>query len=273
MINDRAKPEFRAAVWEHYQTHGRHDLPWRRPNRAGRFDPYGIMVSEIMLQQTQVGRVIRKYREFLRRFPTLETLAAAPLGSALKAWSGLGYNRRAKFLHQAAGQIVRRRGGQFPDSVEELTKLPGIGPNTAGAIMAYAFNRPAVFIETNIRTVFIHHFFHDRTGVGDREILELAAETLDERWPREWYWALTDYGAYLKQTVGNLNRRSRAYTRQSKFEGSKRQLRGHIIRLLTQNAYSERQLHSVVADSRLPTVLRELAAENLIIERRGRFSL
>jgi len=231
------------------------------------------MVSEFMLQQTQVSRVIPKYREFLQRFPTIETLAPAPLGSVLRTWNGLGYNRRAKFLHQTAGVVVREHKGRFPETIDELTKLPGIGSNTAGAILAYAFNQPVVFIETNIRTVFIHHFFHDRTDVPDAAILQLVAKNLDSRWPREWYWALMDYGAYLKQTAGNPARQSRSYTKQSRFEGSRRQIRGQVIRLLAVRPHTSRDLSSLIADERLADVLQELQQERLINRQGSRFTL
>ncbi|HEY5442107.1 MAG TPA: hypothetical protein VIJ68_01060 [Candidatus Saccharimonadales bacterium] len=274
MIDDTARRKFQGTVRKYYETHGRHDLPWRCPEPDGSFDPYKITVSELMLQQTQVGRVIPKYEAFLRRFPSLQALAAAPSGEVLRAWNGLGYNRRARFLQQAAQQIVLDNNGHFPESANELIKLPGIGAGTAGAILAYVFDRPAVFVETNIRTVFIHHFFHNQTGISDKAILELLQQTLPkEGRNREWYWALMDYGAYLKQSVGNLNHRSRSYAKQSKFEGSKRQLRGRVIRALAQHAYTKADLSSLLADERLPDVLADLLAERLIIKRGQSFSL
>jgi A/G-specific adenine glycosylase len=276
MIDDTDKQKFQTTVQAYYRAHGRHDLPWRLPDASGRFDPYKIMVSEVMLQQTQVGRVIPKYREFLRQFPTVTTLAAAPPGAVLRAWNGLGYNRRAKFLHQAAERIAHDHDGQFPGTVDKLIELPGIGANTAGAIVVYGFNQPAIFVETNIRTVYLHHFFHDQIGVADKAILALLEQTPPAgKKPdyRQWYWALMDYGAHLKQTVGNLNHRSQAYTRQSKFEGSRRQLRGRIIRLLAQRMYQEKELQSLIIDERVPEVLNELLTENLIVQHDNRFSL
>lgn len=259
MIDDAAKQLFQETVWEYYQAHGRHDLPWRR-----RTDPYAVMVSELMLQQTQVGRVIPKYEQFMERFPDVKRLAAAPLGNVLRAWNGLGYNRRAKFLWQAARRIAEEHGGLFPGSAEELTALPGIGLNTAGAILAYAYNQPAVFLETNIRTVYIHHFFHDRTGVPDKDIAELVTTTLDREHPREWYWALMDYGAHLKKSIGNLNRHSANYAPQSAFEGSRRQVRGQVLRLLGEEPQTAAALGKHITDNRLPAVLDDLAKEGLI---------
>jgi A/G-specific adenine glycosylase len=246
------KPSLRAIVREYYQAHGRHDLPWRMAKPGDGFDPYKIMVSELMLQQTQVSRVIPKYGVFLTAFPTVSSLAEAPLARVLQAWSGLGYNRRAKFLHQAARQIMREYGGEFPHDTDALQTLPGIGPNTA------------VFVETNIRSVFIHHFFQDQADITDRAIRGLVEATLDRRQPREWYWALMDYGSHLKQTVGNPNRRARQYAKQSKFEGSRRQIRGRIIKLLAGQPYTAAKLRAQITDTRLDSVIAELLQEGLI---------
>jgi A/G-specific adenine glycosylase len=177
-LSNQARQEFLEALWEHYARVGRGALPWRQPEGDGSFDPYKVMVSELMLQQTQVNRVIPKYTEFLQRFPTVQALSAAELGDVLRAWQGLGYNRRAKFLWQAAQQIDQL--GQFPNTLQDLVKLSGIGVNTAGAILAYAFNQPAVFVETNIRTVYTHHFFEDRTDIA-HSFAELQAAIADER--------------------------------------------------------------------------------------------
>lgn len=272
MIDDRAKRAFQAEVWDYYHSHGRHDLAWREEESDG-FDPYRIVLSELMLQQTQVGRVISKYHEFLDRFPTVQSLAEASLGEVLKAWSGLGYNRRAKFLWQTAGQVMQEYGGVFPDQLAQLAKLPGIGPNTAGAILAYAYNQPVVFVETNIRTVYIHHFFSGRTDISDKAILGLVAETLDKEHPREWYWALMDYGAYLKRTVGNLNHRSKTYARQSTFEGSRRQIRGQVLRLLGTGQLTAAELAEQISDIRLSEVLDDLAKEQLVQLRGKKYSL
>ena len=228
------------------------------------FDPYKILVSELMLQQTQVRRVIPKYHEFLTRFPDVHSLARASLGEVLIAWSGLGYNRRAKYLWQAA-QIVHDRGGEFPQTLTGLVELPGVGKNTAGAIMAYAYDQPVVFIETNIRSVFIHHFFKDQTDISDKAILELVEKTLPAEHIREWYWSLMDYGTHLKQTVGNSAKRSKSYVRQSPFEDSKRQLRGRVLRLLHDGAHSHEHIIDSMHDARTESVLADLASEQLIV--------
>ena len=255
---------FQNVVWAYYEAHGRHDLPWRIPEPDGSFDPHKVLVSEIMLQQTQVARVMPKYQNLIYRFPTVELLAAAPLREVLKEWNGLGYNRRAKFLHQAAQVVVRDFGGNFPEDIQELVKLPGVGKNTAGAVLAYAFNKPVSFIETNIRTVYIHHFFKDQADIPDTAIVELATQTLDRQNPRVWYWALMDYGTYLKRTVENLNKLSKHYNRQTPFEGSRRQVRGKVLRLLASGPLTTHALRDSIADERLDDVLRGLSSEGLI---------
>ncbi|GFE59807.1 winged helix-turn-helix transcriptional regulator [Geobacter sp. AOG2] len=215
---------FRKLILAHHRTNPR-PMPWRETR-----DPYRILVSEIMLQQTQVERVKAKYAEFLASFPTLADLAAAPLPSVLQVWQGLGYNRRALALKRCAEEIVDHFAGRFPTAIEELEALPGIGPYTARAVATFAFGAAEPFIETNIRTVFIHFFFHNRDQVGDREIMPLVAATLDRADPRTWYYGLMDYGVLLKQNHPNPGRRSAHHTRQSKFEGSNRQLRSRMLR-------------------------------------------
>lgn len=255
--------EFQRTVLAYYAEHGRYDLPWRIPEHNGAFDPYKILVSEIMLQQTQVPRVLPKFLAFTAQYPSFAALAAAPLGAVLKAWSGLGYNRRAKFLWQTAQAVVSEHGGQLPDTFPELMKLPGIGVNTAGAVLAYAYNKPVVFIETNIRTVFIYHFFNGEEAVHDRTVADMVAATLPDD-AREWYWALMDYGTHIKQTVGNLSKSSAHYAKQSAFAGSKRQVRGRVLKLLGERSMTFDELAAHIADERLPAVLNDLITEQLI---------
>lgn len=255
---------FRNIVWQHYQQNGRHDLPWRQPEAAGRFDPYKILVSELMLQQTQVQRVIPKYLTFIEAYPSFKSLSMAPLADVLRVWSGLGYNRRAKFLLQTAQLVASQYGGKLPVNHKELVTLPGVGHNTAGAIRAYAFNEPVVFVETNIRTVFIHHFFPGEEKIRDELILPIIEVTVPSDDSRSWYWALMDYGTHLKQTVGNVSKSSSTYARQSKFEGSRRQIRGKILRLLAEGPYSKKQLEQEVNDERTPEIIQALEAEGFI---------
>lgn len=245
-------------------------MPWRQTPT-----PYFVLVSEMMLQQTQVPRVMTKFAQFVQRFPDFKTLAAAPLSEVLATWSGLGYNRRAKYLWQSAKKVVGEHGGQLPKTLGQLTSLPGIGPNTAGAIMAYVYNQPVVFIETNIRTVFIHHFFAESAEkVSDKQIADLVTQTLDTANPREWYWALMDYGTHLKATVGGRLQHVQAYRPQSRFTGSRRQVRGQVLRaLIATPSITTNQLTSAVTDERLPEVLSALAKEGLVAHTNGRWHL
>jgi A/G-specific adenine glycosylase len=265
--------EFQAEVWQYYAEFGRHDLLWRLPEPDGNFSPYKIMVSELMLQQTQVNRVLPKYDEFLRLFPSVQALAVSSLGDVLVAWQGLGYNRRAKFLWQSAQMVVNELNGEFPVTKEELVKLPGIGANTAGAVLAYAYNQPVSFVETNIRTVYIHHFFDNETEVSDKDILAIVERTLPLENPREWYWALMDYGTAIKQQHGNKSCASKSYAKQSPFEGSRRAVRGAVIRALAQRPYAYEALEVAVSDPRFESVLQDLVHEGMVAEQGGEYKL
>jgi A/G-specific adenine glycosylase len=221
---------FRRKVLAYYEKSGR-NLPWRK-----RITPYRVLVSEIMLQQTQVERVIEKYREFLAVFPGFAALANAPLPKLLSLWSGLGYNRRALALKALAQNVMEEHKGRLPSEREQLLALPGIGNYTAGAVLAFAFNKPVAFMDTNIRRVYIHEFFQDQENVHDDELIPLVEQTRDPANPRTWYNALMDYGTMLKQQHANPNRRSAHYTRQSRFENSNRQVRGRILKVLVADA-------------------------------------
>ena len=218
---------FQTKVLSYHRQHGRHSLPWRKT-----VNPYRILVSEVMLQQTQVDRVIPKYKAFVRAFPTVAKLANANLTDVLALWSGLGYNRRARMLHEAAKTIVAKHKGRFPKGVRQLEALPGIGPYTARAVAVFAYNSPEVLIETNVRSVFINEFFSGKTEVHDAEILPLIATALVRDDARSWYAALMDYGSELKKATPNPSRRSKHHTKQSKFDGSLRQIRGSVLPLL-----------------------------------------
>lgn len=260
LINATAVANFRRTVWDYYRAN-RRAMHWRSEPT-----PYYVLVSEVMLQQTQVPRVQLKFASFIRRFPDVQSLAVAPLADVLQAWNGLGYNRRAKFLWQAARTVVDELNGEIPCSQEQLVRLPGIGANTAGAILAYAYNEPVVFIETNIRTVFIHHFFADHSGaIDDAMLREAAALVLPPENPREWYWALMDYGTHLKATVGSQLRRVKHYRPQNKFGGSRRQVRGQVIReLLDGKKLTRQELASRIPDERLPQVIDALVTEGML---------
>ncbi len=228
-LNAKTIVLFQNTILNNYKKN-RRDLPWRKNK-----NPYRVLVSEIMLQQTQVPRVIEKYNAWLKKFPGFESLAKAPVSEVIKEWQGLGYNRRGLFLKKAAETVVSQYEGKLPQTEEELVKLPGIGKATAASIIAFAFNKPTVFIETNVRSVYLHFFFHDQKDIDDSKIQEIAEITIDRKKPSDWYNAIMDCGSLLKAQYGNPNKRSRQYQKQSKFEGSNRQLRGMILRLLSTN--------------------------------------
>ena len=252
---------FRRIIRGYYRRCAR-SFPWRNTR-----DPYAILVSEVMLQQTQTSRVLQKYGAFLEAFPDFASLAAAPLRDILRAWQGLGYNRRAVALHETARVVIRDFEGRLPRSPEALRALPGIGPYTASAVAALAFDEPAVFIETNIRTVFLHFFFAGRDKVRDSEVLPLVQATLDRKRPREWYYALFDYGAMLKQTL-HLNSKSAHHRPQGAFEGSHRQLRGRVVRYLVARGHASEQEVSRDTGRRtgeVRQVLAELEREGFVV--------
>lgn len=296
--------KFQEKIWEFYCEHGRHDLPWRRF-----ITPYKVAVSEIMLQQTQVDRVIPFYKKWMRDFPSWKKLAEASQVDVLRHWKGLGYNSRALRLQKLAKILISQHRGKVPHSREELEKLPGIGPYTAGAVRAFAFDEPDVFIETNIRRVYLHHFFKGEEDVSDKEILEKVQRSLPPllrggglsgtKWSRrsegynkrhtqltprqargaplegerksgsvrDWYYALMDYGSYLTKTIPNPNRKSKHYAKQSKFEGSDRQLRGKILEvLLKKGKINSPTLMKVIGEDidRVTKVVAQLEAEGFL---------
>jgi A/G-specific adenine glycosylase len=260
-LSTKSMRTFRQTIYRHFQEHGR-QFPWRETR-----DPYRILVSEIMLQQTQVERVVQKYEGFIARFPHFAALVEAPLPEILAAWQGLGYNRRALALKRLAERVVSEFGGNLPESPGVLATLPGIGPGTAGALAVFAFHQPAVFIETNIRRVFLHFFFPQQDSVRDRELLPLVEQTLDRKNPRRWYYALMDYGVWLKKAVANPNRRSAHYVRQSPFANSVRQVRGLILKtLLEHEVLAEKAIAEKVGQSlgRTRSILAQLAAEGFL---------
>lgn len=262
--------QFKSIIWDHYNAKKR-DFAWRTTS-----DPYHILVSEIMLQQTQTHRVVPKYAAFIEKFPTVIDLANAPLADLLFMWQGLGYNRRAKSLHAACKAIVHTHNGIFPNTPEELIKLPGVGPYTSGAVCTFAFNKPHVFIETNIRAVFIYFFFQHKSQIHDKELYPLIQETVDTKNPREWYYALMDYGVLLKKKLPNPARKSAHHAVQSKFEGSDRQIRGAVIRLLTETvalSYENIILSIGKEEERIKKILYQLCKEKMILEHNNLFRL
>lgn len=228
------------------RDHARDGLPWRHID-----DPYGVCVSEVMLQQTQVKRVLDYWESWMKAFPTIDALASASTSDVLLRWQGLGYNRRALALKRAADTCAAQYGGAMPATYEELIALDGIGPATAAGILSFAFQQPSVYLETNVRSVFLYHFFSDSTEkVSDRHIVPLVEQTCDTGDPRNWYYALLDYGAFLKRRVPNPSRKAKAYTRQAGFEGSRRQKRAFVLReVLANPGISLNQLHELLDES------------------------
>jgi len=209
------------------------DLPWRNTH-----DPYLVLCSEVMLQQTQVKRVLNYWDKWIATFPTVDALAAASTADVLAIWQGLGYNRRALALKKAAEECSQRFSGKIPDNYQELLALPGVGPTTAAGVCIFAFEQVHAYLETNVRTVFIHHFFKDCDKVRDTEIIPLLRQCCDADDPRGWYYTLLDFGSHLKQIMPNPSRRSSHYAKQSTFEGSARQKRAFLLRELLSNSES-----------------------------------
>ena len=253
--------EFQELIWEKGRELFRH-MPWRDDTR-----PYYVLVSELMLQQTQVDRVIPKFTAFVSRFPDEKSLSVAPLADVLTLWSGLGYNRRAKFLHESAKKIMHEFGGSFPQDKAAILSLPGVGPGTAGAITTYAFNTPAAFIETNVRTVYFHHFFDDGGKVSDAQLLPVIERTLDTDHPREFYWALMDYGTWLKKNGAGRIVQSAHYKKQSPLKGSVREVRGVILKRLAVGDVSMIDLQTEYQDDeRFVIALAGLTTDGLVTE-------
>jgi len=251
--------EFQHLIYSYYQEHGR-SFSWRHIE-----DPYSIVVSEIMLQQTQTDRVAKKFEGFLAQFPTLESLAQASSADVITAWQGLGYNRRALSLKQFAERVMHEFRGIIPADPSLLVTFKGIGPNTAGSIAAFAFHKPTTFIETNIRSVYIHEFFPHEKKVEDKVLIPLIEQTVDSADPRNWYYALMDYGVMLKKTNKNPSRKSAHHTKQSRFEGSDRQVRGMILRILV----SEKQASQEYLNQTIPREAEKIAQILKELEREG----
>ena len=232
-----------------------------------------------MLQQTQVVRVLPKYGEFLASFPSVEALSAASVADVLSAWSGLGYNRRALSLHRAAQEVVAGHEGRIPASPEALIRLPGIGPATAAAVCVFAFGRPHAFIETNIRSAIIHAFFPQAFAVSDADVLPLVELTMDRDDPREWFYALMDYGVWIKKAHGNPSRKSKHHPVQSPFTGSRRELRAQALQTLLAlrpEAVGADAVRAMLPGPRrdleeLVSVLEDLAAEGFLRKEAGAY--
>lgn len=269
-IGEDDSRRFRRIIYAYYGEHGR-SFPWRETR-----DPYRILVSEIMLQQTQTDRVLPKYEQFLGVWPDFESLSRASLAEVYRVWQGLGYNRRAKALIEIARAVQEDFGGKLPEEEADLLKLPMVGETTAAGVRAFAFERPAVYLETNIRRVFIHFFFEGRVEVRDREVKRIAGATLDTGEPAQWHYALMDYGVFLKGERPGLNRRSVHYSAQAPFEGSDRQIRGAILRFLSEHPGSGPGLITGALpfeEDRVKKVLEALRSEKMVVKEDAVYSI
>ena len=257
-------------ILSYYKSHGRHDLVWRHTK-----DPYEILVSEVMLQQTQVARVVPKFEAWLKKFPNVHALANASTAEILKAWVGLGYNNRALRLKACVQEIISQHHSKFPKNAEELEQLPGIGPYTARAITTFAYNKSEIFIETNIRTVILHHFFREKQKVDDKDLLPYLIKLVDKKNPREFYYALMDYGAYLKSIHPNPSRKSKHHQKQSKFEGSFRQKRSTITKLILAKPRTLSNITKLTKYDKITAVkvLNALQKDRLIAKRKSIYSI
>lgn len=237
------------------------NMPWRELEFASDVLAYRTLVSEMMLQQTQVARVIPKFIAFMQTFPTITDLGNAPLAQVLTLWNGLGYNRRAKYLHEAAQTLQRV---PQPWTIQRLQSCKGIGANTAAAVRVYAYSSPEVFIETNIRTVLLHYVFTSNHNVTDQQMLDVIKATIDISHTREWYWALMDEGARLKTQKSSHLKRAASYKKQPKFKGSNRELRGAVLKQLTNGPLELNELLKIINDERLQQVVAIMRQEGLL---------
>ncbi|MFX1328386.1 MAG: A/G-specific adenine glycosylase [Promethearchaeota archaeon] len=254
---------FQKLIYDYYKNHKR-KFPFRE-----KITPYNVLISEVMLQQTQTSRVSEKFLKFIQKFPDFLSLSNASTEEVLKYWKGLGYNRRAIALKQIAQVVINDFNGELPYSIETLKSFPQIGHNTASSILTFAFNKPTVFIETNIRRVYIYFFFPNKKRVNDKEILPIVEKTIDKINPREWYYALMDYGVMLKKKFPYLGRKSIHYKKQSSFEGSRRQIRGKILKMMIENQIIKKskiiEKFKDFSNERINSILAQLAKEGFIL--------
>jgi len=269
-LNQEVIRTFQKIIYSYFKQYGR-DFNFRKE-----INPYNVVISEMMLQQTQANRVVEKFQQFIQEFPDFHSLATASLIDVLKIWQGLGYNRRAVALKKIAEKVVNEFDGILPADIEILKSFPQIGQNTASSIVAFAFNMPTFFIEVNIRRVYIYFFFPGKSSIEDSVIMPIVRKTLDSSNVRKWYYALLDYGVMLKKTHPELNKRSAHYRKQSKFKGSSREIRGKILKLLIASsnlteADISRELE--INSKKLNEILNLLIKEGFIRQENHQFSI
>lgn len=242
-----------APLLQWYDRHGRHHLPWRKTT-----DPYKILISELMLQQTQVPRVQPKYEAFITAFPTLQALANADRASVLRLWQGLGYNSRAVRLHALAKVIIAERSGRLPTSSEELLTLPGIGPYTAGALVIFSQRKPAASVDVNIERVLKRVYFTPSQLPTKKDIAALQLKLIQHAEPHHLHAALMDLGSAICtarspkcgecplykrcRTRGVRPDEIRTVPKQSRFMDSTRWWRGQILKVLLQGPAAEQHI-------------------------------
>ncbi len=263
-ITKRRIAQFQKKILSFYAEKKR-DLPWRRTT-----DPYAILLSEIMLQQTQVDRVVAYYKRWLEKWPTIRDLAGASRAEVFREWLGLGYNNRAKNLHEAAKIISEKYKGNVLAALEHYGELPGIGPYTAAAVHIFSANKGLITVDTNIRRILIHEFRLDEK-IADRELREIAGKCLPPGKSRDWHNALMDYGAmFLTSRKTGI----RPKTRQLQFEGSDRQVRSRILRhLLNGKDCSLGELRKIAGcdAKQLRRIVEGMAKDGIIGQRNGNY--
>ena len=266
-FTSEVKKTFQDLIYSFY-NHKKRNFPFRE-----NVTPYKVVVSEIMLQQTQANRVAEKFLEFIKKFPDFKSLAEASVEEVLSAWQGLGYNRRAIALKKIGECIMSEFNGYVPKYLKTLISLPQIGHNTSYSILCFSYNIPTYFIETNIRRVYLYFFFPGRSQIDDKEIMEIVKISVDEDNPRDWYYALMDFGTMLKKTHPELNKKSVHYRKQSKFDGSTRQVRGKVLKLLLEKPISTKEIIDKInhEEKKILEILNTLKKEGFIQEEHEKF--
>jgi A/G-specific adenine glycosylase len=257
--------QFQNKILQYYKKNGR-DLPWRNTT-----DAYNILISELMLQQTQVSRVIDYYTTWLKTWPTIQHLAQANFKDVLQAWMGLGYNTRGINLHKASKIIVQHYNADVIAAMDEYKKIPGVGKYTSQAVKIFSTNADIVTVDTNIRRIFIHEFDLSQ-DISDSELWSIAQHCLPKGKSRQWHNALMDYGAmYLTSKKTGISPK----TKQSTFEGSDRQIRAQILRDLLNTPLTIHDLtqHYDHTTDRLLKILEKMKKQGIIKKEKEKYLL
>jgi A/G-specific adenine glycosylase len=256
---------FQKKVFLFYKKNKR-DLPWRKTT-----DPYKILLSELMLQQTQVKRVVVYYEKWIARWPTIHTFASAALPEVLQMWMGLGYNTRAISLHKTAKKIVALFDGDVLRAMQQYKELPGIGKYTSHAVRIFSTNADLVTVDTNIRRIFISEFDLPE-NISEHELWLLAEKCRPVGKSREWHNALMDYGAlYLTAHKTGI----RPTTQQTQFEGSNRQIRAQILRHVLEKPMTGKELTQTlkIDQGRLGPILEKMINQHILMKKNNTYLL